>query len=62
VIFEGEDTGNAEFRFEPKEELSEREREERIATNEKEALAWLRTNVDVRKCERAFVYVMPWSD
>ena len=61
VVFEDKDTGNAELCFEPEEELSEREMEERIAFNEKKALEWLRANGDLRKCERAYVWVTPWE-
>ena len=61
VIFEDEDTGDAELQFEPEKELSEREKEERIVSNEKEALKWLRANVNLRKCERAYVWVTPWE-
>ncbi|WP_457681111.1 hypothetical protein [Thermovibrio sp.] len=61
VVFEDEDTGNAELHFESEEELSKREMEERIASNEKRALEWLRANMDLRKCEKALVYVTPWE-
>ena len=61
VVFEDEDAGSSELPFEPEEELSEKEREERITSNEKEALEWLRANVDLRKCEKAFIYVTPWE-
>ncbi|GAB6077266.1 hypothetical protein [Desulfurobacterium crinifex] len=61
VIFEDEENNNMELQFEPEEELSEREMEGRIASNEKKALEWLRANVDLRKCERTYVWVTPWE-
>jgi hypothetical protein len=61
VIFEDEDAGNAELHFEPEEELSEREMEKRIASNEKQALEWIRVNIDLRKCEKVYVWVTPWE-
>jgi len=61
VVFEDEDTGDAELHFEPEKELSEREKEKRIASNEKKALEWLRANVNLRKCEKAYVWVTPWE-
>ena len=61
VIFEDEDTGNTELHFEPEKELSKREMEERIASNEKQALEWIRANIDLRKCEKVYVLVTPWD-
>ena len=61
IVFEDEDSCNVKLHFEPEEELTEREKEERIALNEKEALEWIRANIGLRKTEKVYVLVTPWE-
>ena len=61
VILEGEDRDGRELPQRPEGELSEREVEERLKEGEREALKWVRENVDLRLCERAFIYITPWE-
>jgi len=61
VLLEGEDGAGRELPQKPKGELSEREIEERLKEGEREALKWVRENVDLRLCERAFIYITPWE-
>ncbi len=61
VLLEGEDGAGRELPQKPEGELSEREIEERLKEGEKKALKWVRENVDLRLCERAFIYITPWE-
>lgn len=60
VVLEGEEIPEMILE-ETDRELPKEEIESRLNANEKEALNWLRENVDLKKCSKALVFVTPWE-
>lgn len=60
VVLEGEEIPET-IPEETDRELSKEEIESRLNANEKEALNWLRENVDLKECSKALVFVTPWE-